>query len=39
MTKVMAGMFIVMMGAILLGSAYLGGEITGDQLSQLFGIN
>jgi hypothetical protein len=39
MTKVMAGMFIVMLAAIMLGSAYLGGEITGDQLSRLFGVN
>jgi hypothetical protein len=38
MTKVMAGMFMVMLAAIALGSAYLGGEITSDQIAQVFGL-
>jgi hypothetical protein len=34
----MAGMFALMFIAIAFGTSYLGGEITGDQIARIFGI-
>jgi hypothetical protein len=38
MTKVMAGMFAIMLAAFALASSYLSGELTSDQINRMFGL-
>jgi hypothetical protein len=38
MTKVMAGMFAIMLAAFALASSYLAGDLTSDQVTRMFGF-